>query len=426
MASTIPIALASLSEKLTPQEALSGIFGSISLATWIFLLDEEEGEGNAWLRNTLSILAVIAVGTAGWAIAWQAGVWKATPEEGEIPAASEDALGAKILGYISAVCYLGARIPQIRKNYVEKSCEANTKMQLTTLLMASLPAVASAAGTLGFALGAKNTDGTCKQSTDYAADFKTLSSHSKLVRTYAASQCDTAANILPAAKSAGFQVILGIWPDTDESYAADKAAVVKYAPQYKDQVYAITVGSETMYRGNFTGDTLLVKIKDMKTATGGAFKVGTADSWNKYQDGTADPLIKGGADILLCNAFSYWQGQTLTNSTASFFDDIMQAFGHIQAVAGSTTTGPELWVGETGWPTGGSNYQNAVPGVANAQAYWQQAICGILDWGVNVFSFEAFDEPWKPVSVGQDGSVADETHWGIWNADRSTKFPVTC
>jgi glucan 1,3-beta-glucosidase len=137
-------------------------------------------------------------------------------------------------------------------------------------------------------------------------------------------------------------------PDTEESYAADKAAVVEYAPQYKDQVYAITVGSETMYRGNFTGAQLLARIQDTKSALNGDFKVGTADSWNKYQDGTADPLIKGGADILLCNAFSYWQGQTLANSSGSFFDDIMQAFGHIQNVAGSASSGPELWVGETG------------------------------------------------------------------------------
>jgi glucan 1,3-beta-glucosidase len=50
----------------------------------------------------------------------------------------------------------------------------------------------------------------------------------------------------------------------------------------------------------------------------------------------------------LCNAFSYWQGQTSANATASFFDDVMQAFGHIQSVAGSTSKGPELWVGETG------------------------------------------------------------------------------
>jgi glucan 1,3-beta-glucosidase len=80
----------------------------------------------------------------------------------------------------------------------------------------------------------------------------------------------------------------------------------------------------------------------------------------------------------------------------------------------------------TGWPTGGSKYQNAVPGLANAKFFWQNAICGILDWGVNVFSFEAFDEPWKPMSIGQDGSVADETHWGVWNADRSEKWSVTC
>jgi glucan 1,3-beta-glucosidase len=234
-------------------------------------------------------------------------------------------------------------------------------------------------------------------------------------------------------------------PDTDESYAADKAAVVTYATQYADQVYAVTVGSETMYRGNFTGAELLTKIQDVKKALGGSIKVGTADSWNKYQDGTADPLIKGGVDILLCNAFSYWQGQTIDNSTESFFDDIMQAFGRIQSVAGSATDGPELWVGETGkrpltlrftwtmmliqktgWPTGGSNYQSAVPGTKSAETFWKSAICGILDWGVNVFSFEAFDEPWKPKSVGQDGSVADETHWGVWNADRTPKYSTTC
>lgn len=118
-----------------------------------------------------------------------------------------------------------------------------------------------------------------------------------------------------------------------------------------------------------------------------------------------------GADIFLCNAFSYWQGQTIANSTGSFFDDVMQAFGHVQDIAGSLTTGPELWVGEVaelnvlggegrlemlsdvGWPTTRSTYQNAVPRTSNAQTFWQKGICGILDWGVNVFSFEAFDEP---------------------------------
>ena len=32
-------------------------------------------------------------------------------------------MGAEILGYISAVLYLGARVPQIAKNQRERSCE---------------------------------------------------------------------------------------------------------------------------------------------------------------------------------------------------------------------------------------------------------------------------------------------------------------
>jgi len=90
------------------------------------ILEEDESEGgNPWVRNTVSIAAVIAVGAAGWAIAWQAGAWVPTPVAGgeEIPSLSKTPVGASTLGYISAVCYLGARIPQIIKNYRDKSCE---------------------------------------------------------------------------------------------------------------------------------------------------------------------------------------------------------------------------------------------------------------------------------------------------------------
>jgi len=305
------------------------------------------------------------------------------------------------------------------------------RASILSLALVAAPSVVSASGTLGFSLGNKNADGSCKVSADWTADLKAIAAGStaRVVRTYAANECDTAKGILPAAKNTGFKVILGIWIANDEdntSYDADTAAIVANAPKYADQVYAITVGSETLYRGNMTGDQLASKIQDVKKQTGSKFKVGTADSWSKYQDGSADPLIKGGADILLTNAFSYWQGQTLQNSTGSFFDDVMQAFSHIQDVAGGPDKTPELWVGETGWPTAGNNYQQAVPGTNSAKTFWQKGVCGALDWGVNVFFFEAFDESWKPVSVGLDGTVADETHWGAWTADRTPKWDISC
>ncbi|KAI6083775.1 glycoside hydrolase family 17 protein [Hypoxylon rubiginosum] len=304
-------------------------------------------------------------------------------------------------------------------------------MRFSTIVSAAVaagPIVASAAGTMGFALGNKKSDGTCKEADDYEADFAAIGKETsaKVVRIYAASDCDVASLILPAAKSAGFKVVLGIWPDTDESFQADKKAVVDYAPQYKDQVYAITVGSESLYRGNFTGEELATKIQDVRSAVGKGFKVGTADSWNKYADGTADAVItSGAADILLCNAFSYWQGQVLSNATGSFYDDIYQAFGHIQEKAGSTDK-IELWVGETGWPTDGDMYQHAQPGLEEASTFYSQAVCGMVDWGFNVFFFEAFDEEWKPHAVGEDGSVADETSWGAMKADRTAKYNLKC
>ncbi|KAF2441404.1 PQ-loop-domain-containing protein [Karstenula rhodostoma CBS 690.94] len=89
------------------------------------LVEEEDVRGTEWVKNAASIVGVCAVGAAGWAIAWKTGVWVPTPEHGASPSDPEPAtpLGASILGYASAVCYLGARIPQIVKNQRERSCE---------------------------------------------------------------------------------------------------------------------------------------------------------------------------------------------------------------------------------------------------------------------------------------------------------------
>ncbi|KAI9890110.1 MAG: glycoside hydrolase 3 protein [Vezdaea aestivalis] len=299
-------------------------------------------------------------------------------------------------------------------------------MRFTSVLplaLAAAPVAVSAAGTLGFALGTKKPDGTCKYQQDYETDLDVIGTKAKIVRGYSASDCNAAQYLLPAAKAKGFKVVLGVWPDTDEAFNLDKGVIQQYASQYSDQLYAITVGSEALYRGSLTGETIASKLLEIKKVAPNA-KLGTADSWNKYVDGSADAVVKV-ADIILVNAFSYWQGQDIKNATGSFFDDIAQATAHIQNIKGSTD-GVELWVGETGWPTEGDDYEKAHPSIENAKTYFHSALCGIKAWGFNVFSFEAFDEPWKPVSKGQNGQVADERHWGVWNADRSPKFDINC
>ena len=66
---------------------------------------EEDSAGKTWLKNVVSVLGICIIGTVGWAIAWRTGVWRPTPEFGD--SGTSIAVGAQVLGYFSAVCYLG-------------------------------------------------------------------------------------------------------------------------------------------------------------------------------------------------------------------------------------------------------------------------------------------------------------------------------
>jgi len=130
----------------------------------------------------------------------------------------------------------------------------------------------------------------------------------------------------------------------------------------------------------------------------------------------------------MANGFSYWQGSPINNASHVYLDDMQQALGRIQSVSGSVDA-IEFWTGETGWPTdGGSPYGPATASTSNAATFFKQGVCAALAWGTNVFYFEAFDEPWKPASVGDNGQAQIETTWGAMTGDRATKpgFSLTC
>ena len=87
-------------------------------------------------------------------------------------------------------------------------------MRATKIVSAALvgcPLIVSASGTLGFAVGNSNPDNSCKTQQQYEMDLDALADLTKVVRTYTSDGCDTAKNVIPAAKAKGFQVVLCVW-----------------------------------------------------------------------------------------------------------------------------------------------------------------------------------------------------------------------
>ncbi|KAJ8146675.1 hypothetical protein OY671_000283 [Metschnikowia pulcherrima] len=305
-------------------------------------------------------------------------------------------------------------------------------MQLSFLFAAAAAiSSASALGDLGFNLGVKDNEGNCKTTAEYENDFDHLKSYTSVVKTYAVSDCNTLEILGPAAESANFQVMFGIWPTDDDHFAAEKAALQTYLPTIsKSTVKVFTVGSEALYRGDLTAteladaiDSVKDLLKSIKDKNGESYEsvpVGTVDSWNVLVDAGSTAAIQS-ADFVFANAFSYWQGQTMQNASYSFFDDIMQALQTIQTVKGSTDI--DFWVGETGWPTEGTSFESASPTLSNAKKFWQQAICAIRGWGINVCVFEAQDEAWKPDTSGTSDV---EKHWGVYDNSYNLKYSLDC
>lgn len=64
---------------------------------------------SVWASNTLAVLAVCLVGTMGWVIAYENGLWTPAPLDSDLPEPDKAGISAvaEFSGYLSAVFYLG-------------------------------------------------------------------------------------------------------------------------------------------------------------------------------------------------------------------------------------------------------------------------------------------------------------------------------
>lgn len=292
------------------------------------------------------------------------------------------------------------------------------------LLLTSLIPSVTAYGTLGFSLGTKrNSDSACKNAKEYEADLDKIKPYSQVIRLYSTRECKSMEIMYPVIVKKGFKAIVGVWAVDKTHFEEDVEVLAREIKKHGDKnIIGVNVGTESLYREEVTGEQLAAQVEYTRKAlkaVGSNVPIGIADSWNKLVEGDATPAIQA-SDIIFAHAFSYWQGSTMNNATWVFWDDIQQALKRVEDIKGHGNF--QFWVGETGWPVGGANFQAAVPGKENAAIHWKESICPMLKWGINVSVFEAFDEKWKPTE--KDNDV--ENHWGVLEDNGTPRYDLEC
>ena len=89
-------------------------------------------------------------------------------------------------------------------------------MHFATILSLSCLAASAQAYWKGFNLPANLPSGPCKGPNDWKKDFavlKSLPGKFNAARLYAASDCNTLANAVPAAKASGIKILVGVWTE---------------------------------------------------------------------------------------------------------------------------------------------------------------------------------------------------------------------
>ena len=165
----------------------------------------------------------------------------------------------------------------------------------------------------------------------------------------------------------------------------------------KKYVDVACVGSETLFRGDLTPDSLIRYLKQARKKISRKIPVTTADDCSRI---LAQPKVIKYCDLLMVNAYPYLGGVAVSDAVGAFDRTISEVRRKYP--------GKELIVSETGWPTAGGRKQKAVAGASQARKYFS----GIRKWSkennIVVLWFDAADEPWKASAEGKAGA-----HWGL-------------
>jgi len=243
---------------------------------------------------------------------------------------------------------------------------------------------------------------------EVAEDLKILDRNFKFLRLYGADQ--HAADVLQVIQreKLGIKVVLAAWlagnPEKLRQNDAQIAGAVLLANEYPDIVAGIIAGTDILVETSthkMSEDLAVSYIERIRSQVKWKCPITVADGGPYWQHPSAK--LDKAVDFITVNAIPAWHDGNVDAAlvaTKAAYDAIRKAH-----------SGKAVVIGEAGWPS-----LTGAPGTSNEDNQ-KRYIEGLTRWakteGVTVFTFEAFDEPWKG-----DGP---EGHFGLFTEGRKTK-----
>ncbi|OMH80922.1 40S ribosomal protein S10-A [Zancudomyces culisetae] len=258
----------------------------------------------------------------------------------------------------------------------------------------------------------KQKDGSCPTVDTVRSDLSTMAPYTDTIKIFSVKDCNQGEPVLRAVEGTSWKVVLGMWVGPDDSaFNADVQELTRLNSVFdlKKYVKYVVVGSESLYRKDQTEDQLIAKINQARQLLNSlglsSIPVTTADVYLNYSARLASAV-----DFVMMNAFTYWEGVPIEAAANTMFEHI----NAVKAISG----GKRVVVGETGWPTGGSNFGAAVPSLANSARYMREFICRAHAEQIEYYWYAAIDTPWNTTPTN-----TVEAHFGILDADHNPKYP---
>ncbi|CAO3579357.1 unnamed protein product [Absidia cylindrospora] len=280
----------------------------------------------------------------------------------------------------------------------------NTFLLLFLLAFAATKYGCSAQSFYGLNFGINQN--SCPPLEHYVDEFKHIKAYTNRVRSYTTGVCNEGALALKASQTVGMNIYLGMWVDTPQTFESEFNALkgIVQSGASLGNVDAIIVGSEVVYRKEADATTLagyIKRVRDLVHPLG--VKVTTSEVYYDFS-----PPIVEAVDLLMMNAFPYWEGVSIEQAGATLFK-------HYDSVV-SVAQGKPVKISETGWPSRGSNFGASVPSPQNQRSYVKQVLCEARKRGVDVIYFSAMDENYKS---------GVESSFGIMDPQYKLKAPIT-